>query len=167
MERPTAASASVEAARGYGGAGRAVASGRWPAQVGSAAQWDGQRRGVADVELCTASCCTCRKGERKKEGRKKEKKRKKRKREREKRKRKDRAPAGFAAATAGSVEHARRSGGTQRHMQNEERGRRLISVSDGENAGKDFEELGSRTEGEFEMIRAKCRKDFEKNIFSE
>ena len=97
--------------------------------------------------------------ERKREGKKEKGKRRKKKEEMGKR---ERDAVGFAVATAGSVEHARRSGGTQSDTRNEERGRRLISVSDGENAGKDFEELGSRTEGEFEMIRAKCRKDFEK-----
>ena len=74
----------------------------------------------------------------KKEGGEKEKGKKKKRRERN--------AAGFAVATAGSVEHARRSGGTQSDTRNEERGRRLISVSDDENTGKDFEELASRTE---------------------
>jgi hypothetical protein len=98
---------------------------------------------------------------------KKRKGRRKRKKEREKERERESESARFKAATAASVEHKRRSSDTQRDTWNEERGWRSISVSDGENAGKDFEELGSRTEGEFEMIRAKRRKDFEKNIFSE
>ena len=88
-------------------------------------------------------------------------KKEKGKRRRKKRREGGGDAAGFVAATARSVEHAQRSGGTQRDTRNEERGRRLISVSDGENAGKDFEELGSRSKEEFEMIRAQRRKDFE------
>ena len=98
---------------------------------------------------------------RKENGGKKKRKRGKGKKERGKR---ERDTAGFAAATAGSLEYAWRSSGTQRDTRNEERGRRLISVSNGENTGKDFEELGSRTEEEFEMIRAQRRKEFE-NIY--
>ena len=112
-----------------------------------------------------------RQGEKKEEGEGRERKKEKgqeRERKREREKKRESASARFAAATVGSIEHARRSGGTQSDTRNEERGRRLISVSDGENAGKDFEDLGSRTEEEFEMIQAQRRKDFEKKyIFSE
>ena len=94
---------------------------------------------------------------------------KNRKGEKEKKKRREgggrEVSARFAATTAGSVEHTWRSGVTQRDTRSEERGRRLILVLDGEHAGKDFEDLGSRTEEEFEMIQAQRRKDYEKNIF--
>ena len=134
--------------------------------MGSAAQWDGQRRGVAGVPS-SARAARARQGEKKEERRRGKRKREKEKEKRGEKRERERDEAGFAAATAGSVEYAWRSSGTQCDTRNEERGRRLISVSDGENAGKDFEELGSRTEEEFEMIRAQRRKDFEKNIFSE
>ena len=139
----------MRARRGGKGARRAAGMGQASRALG--------RRGRHHALLGVVPRVRVKERRKKENGGKKKKKRGKGEQKEERRKRER-----DVAATVGSVEHARRTVGTQRDTRNEERGRRLISVSNGENAGKDFEELGSRTEEEFEMIRAQRQKKIEK-----
>jgi len=101
-----------------------------------------------------------------------EEERRRREKEKEKRKnrgtekKRERVATAFTAATTGSVEHARRSGGTPRDTRNEEKkemGRRLNSdVGTAKIAGTDF--LGDWELGRgsiFERIELNDEKDFE------